>query len=135
MVTHRLRAVLAPLGVALAAGAAVAYVGVVDPNEAGHYPVCPLFALTGLLCPGCGALRATHALAHLDVVAALGLNPLLVLATPVVAYVWARWLIGAWSGSAWRPSPPRPVYLWSLLALILLFGVARNLPFGAFLAP
>lgn len=133
--SSRLRAVLAPLGVALAAGAAVAYVGVVDPNEPGHYPTCPFYALTGLLCPGCGALRATHALAHLDPAAAFGLNALLVLMAPVVAYVWAGWLAAAWSGRAWRPSPPKPLHLWALMALVLLFWVVRNLPAGAFLAP
>lgn len=133
--TRGRKAVLAPLGVALAAGAAFAYVGVVDPNESGHYPACPFLTLTGWYCPGCGALRATHALAHLDPVAALKLNPLLVLAVPVVAYLWIRWLAGEWRGRPWRPSAPRPALIWALLALVLVFWVVRNLPFGAFLAP
>ncbi len=31
--------------------AAFAYVGTVDPNAPGHYPVCPLLHYTGLYCP------------------------------------------------------------------------------------
>ncbi|MGV9305148.1 MULTISPECIES: DUF2752 domain-containing protein [unclassified Nonomuraea] len=133
--TRGRKAVLAPLGVALVAGAAFAYVGLVDPNQPGHYPACPFLALTGWYCPGCGGLRAAHALAHLDPVAALGLNPLIVLAVPVLAYFWTRWLVAGWRGRPWRPPAPRPLLIWSLLALILVFWVVRNLPFGAFLAP
>ncbi|MFD0477703.1 DUF2752 domain-containing protein [Nonomuraea thailandensis] len=73
--TRRVKGLLAPLGVAAAAGAVFAVVGVIDPNEPGHYPTCPFLWATGLYCPGCGTLRTVHALAHLDPVAALGLNP------------------------------------------------------------
>ena len=48
----------APAGVLAAVAAAFAYVGTVDPNEPGHYPVCPLLRFTGLYCPGCGGLRS-----------------------------------------------------------------------------
>ena len=60
------RRVLAPLGVAAAAAVVVTTIGALDPNVAGHYPTCPWLALTGTYCPGCGSLRAIHALAHGD---------------------------------------------------------------------
>ncbi|MEU8199699.1 DUF2752 domain-containing protein [Streptosporangium sp. NPDC049046] len=136
-------AVLAPLGTALAAGAAVAFVGAVDPNEPGHYPPCPFLLLTGLYCPGCGGLRTVYALAHGDPVAALGLNPLVVLMVPVLVLLWGRWALRAWSvggsagksggGPGWKSI--RPVYVWLLLALMVVFWIVRNLPFGEFLAP
>ncbi|MGW5120324.1 DUF2752 domain-containing protein, partial [Streptomyces noursei] len=49
-----LRRLAAPVGTLAAVTAAFAWVGAVDPNEPGHYPVCPLLHLTGLLCPACG---------------------------------------------------------------------------------
>ena len=41
---------------------------------------CPLRALTGIACPGCGATRAAAALLQGDLRAALALNPFFVLA-------------------------------------------------------
>ena len=43
-------------------------------------PRCPFHAITGLPCPTCGVTRAALALARGDVSAALGLQPLFVLA-------------------------------------------------------
>ncbi|MEU8382534.1 DUF2752 domain-containing protein [Streptosporangium sp. NPDC048865] len=138
----RATAVLAPLGTALATGAAVAFVGAVDPNEPGHYPTCPFLMLTGLYCPGCGGLRAVYALVHRDPVTALGLNPFVVLMVPVLVVLWGRWTLRAWSGgsagkSGGAPAGKsiRPVYVWLSLALMVAFWIVRNLPFGEFLAP
>ncbi|GAA3033366.1 DUF2752 domain-containing protein [Streptosporangium longisporum] len=135
-------AVAAALGVAALAGAAVAFVAAVDPGEPGHYPPCPFLVLTGLYCPGCGGLRAVHALAHGDPLTALGFNPLLVIMIPVLAALWGRWTLRAWHGGAPGPTggrnpgmSVRPVYAWSLLAVTFAFWIARNLPFGEFLAP
>lgn len=133
--TDRLRSVLAPLGVAAGAGAVLAFVGAVDPNQPGHYPTCPFLWITGLYCPGCGTLRAVHALAHLDPVAALGLNPLAVVMIPFLVFWWGRWLIRAARGRPIRTSLAHPAWLWAFLGLVLVYWVVRNLPFGAFLAP
>ncbi|MBB6474477.1 DUF2752 domain-containing protein [Sphaerisporangium rubeum] len=126
---------VAPLGVAAPAAAGVAYVGAVDPGVPGHYPPCPLLWLTGLYCPGCGGLRALHALTHGDVVAAAGLNPLLLVTIPVVAVVWSVWAVRAWRGRPQRWGPRWSVVIWGYLVLMMVFGVVRNLPFAAFLAP
>lgn len=131
----RLRSVLAPLGVAVAAGAAFGYVAAVDPNQPGHYPTCPFLFLTGLYCPGCGTLRAMHALGHADVVAALGLNPLAVAMVPFLVFWWGRWTLRSWQGRPVRTSLAHPRYLRALLALVIVFWVARNTHFGDFLAP
>ena len=51
----------------------------IDPNVAGNpLPPCPLRALTGLYCPGCGSTRTLHALLHGDLATAMAMNPLLV---------------------------------------------------------
>ncbi len=47
-----------------------------DPAVTTWFPSCPLFAMTGWLCPFCGSLRAGHALLHGHIDAALTLNPL-----------------------------------------------------------
>lgn len=124
----------APLGVAALAAGAVGVVAVVDPDQPGHYPTCPFLWLTGLQCPGCGSLRAVHALAHGDVSVALGLNVLTVLAAIVLVVIWLRWVRRSWTGRP-RTAIAPPVVLWSLAVVVVVFAVVRNMPFGAFLAP
>jgi len=124
-----------PLGVLAGAVAALTYLGVVDPHAPGHYPPCPFLWLTGLYCPGCGALRALHDLAHLDVVGAWGMNPLALLALPILGFSWVAWLRRAALGRERVWVAPARV-IWILFAAVVVFGVARNLPaFAPWLAP
>jgi hypothetical protein len=128
------RAVLRPLGVAVAALAATGYVAVVDPNVAGHYPTCPFLAITGWYCPGCGALRAVHALAHGDLSTALARNPFAVVAAGYLAVAWALWLRRTATGRPRRWLAP-PWVLYSVLGAILMFWVLRNVPGWTWLSP
>lgn len=123
-------------GAAAALGAA-AVLARFDPLQADFYPRCPLFVLTGLYCPGCGALRAGHALLNGDVVAALDFNVFLTLALPFLAYALLRQGTQAATGRL-LPAPrlsARGARV--LVAALLVFTVLRNLPFAPFtlLAP
>ncbi|HET7821470.1 MAG TPA: DUF2752 domain-containing protein [Ornithinibacter sp.] len=125
---------LAPLGVAAAAAAVVTTVGLVDPNVAGHYPTCPWLAITGTYCPGCGSLRAIHALAHGDPATAMARNPLAVIAIGWLAVwfvVWARRTI---TGRVRTTMAPAWV-LYGILGVILTYWVARNVPGWTWLSP
>ncbi|WP_327694235.1 DUF2752 domain-containing protein [Streptomyces sp. NBC_00459] len=126
--------VAVPAGVLAAVVGAFAYVGTVDPNEPGHYPVCPLLRLTGVYCPGCGGLRSAYAFAHGDWVTALGANALAVTGYLAFAVLWTVWVVRAVRGRPMRIDLG-PVQLWSLGALLLVFTVVRNLPFGGWLHP
>lgn len=109
----------------LLAGAA-AYLFFFEPGRTGFFPLCPFRTLTGLTCPGCGTTRALHQLLHGHVLAAFELNPLLLLALPVLGILlilYTRCAIGG------RPMPqivlPRK-YAWGLYALIFGFWILRN---------
>lgn len=105
---------------------AAAVVALVDPHRPGQYGVCPSLWLTGWSCPGCGALRATFDMAHLDLAAAWSMNPLWVLAAPLVVLAWLAWVRRAWLG---RRARPWPTWLGvTLLVVFVLFGVLRNVP-------
>ncbi|MFI2433913.1 DUF2752 domain-containing protein [Streptomyces sp. NPDC018693] len=123
-----------PLGTLAAVAGAFAYVGAVDPNEPGHYPVCPLLRVTGIYCPGCGGLRSAHAFAHGDLAAALQNNAFAVLAFLGLAALWTVWVVHTVRGRPLRIDLG-PVPLWSLGVFLLVFTVVRNLPFGGWLAP
>ncbi|MCX4582841.1 DUF2752 domain-containing protein [Streptomyces sp. NBC_01481] len=128
------RRLATPLATLAGVAAAFAYVGTVDPNEAGHYPVCPLLRLTGIYCPGCGGLRSAHAFIHGDLTGALGSNAMAVAGYGVFAVVWVIWLIRAVRGERMRIAVS-PVWWWTLGGVLLVFSVVRNLPFGSALAP
>ncbi|MCA6091792.1 DUF2752 domain-containing protein [Streptomyces sp. SCA3-4] len=133
--TARCAGLAAPLGVAAGLGAAVAWVAVVDPNRPGRYPACPLLHWTGLYCPGCGGLRGLHALAHGDLVTALGANALAVAGYAVFAVLWGAWLVRAVRTGGGMPVDLRAKHWWVLAGIVLAFTTVRNLPFGAALAP
>ncbi|WP_372502961.1 DUF2752 domain-containing protein [Streptomyces rhizoryzae] len=130
-----LRRLAAPAGTLAAAAAAFAVVGAVDPGEPGHYPVCPLFRLTGVLCPACGGLRSAHAVAHGDLLTALGANAPAVAGYAAFAVFLLVWLVRAARGLPTAGPRPRPVHWWALGAALLAFTVWRNLPAGAWLRP
>src|SRR5258705_3896267 len=68
----------------LVAGAA-AYLFWFEPGRSGFFPSCPLRALTGFACPGCGTTRALHQLLHGNLLAAFELNPLPAVFLPLLA--------------------------------------------------
>ncbi|BBC28898.1 hypothetical protein SGFS_001890 [Streptomyces graminofaciens] len=124
---HRARE--AWLGGAVLAAVTVA-AALFDPTRPGRFPSCPFRAVTGWDCPGCGSLRALHALTHGDVVAAVDYNALLVGFLPFGAVIWLRAVTGRFR--------PRVLPVWAaraLAATVVLWAVIRNLPlFGGVLA-
>jgi hypothetical protein len=123
------------LGTAGGVLAATAVVALVDPNEGGHYPTCPLLALTGIYCPFCGGLRAVHDLAHLDLAGALDRNPLAVLVLPVLAILWLLWAQRAFTGRQLLRLRPPSWWGWATVGVLAVFMVLRNLPGGSWLSP
>ena len=107
-----------------------------DPHVQGTWGICPTKAVLGIECPGCGGLRAVNDLTNLQLVDAISSNLAFVAAIPVLAYVFARWSMGRWRGRAWDPSE-RAMNLSGLTLVVVLtvFTVLRNVPAGAWLAP
>ena len=122
-------------GTALVAVAAGVCLALVNPHVPGSYPTCPLFALTGLFCAGCGSMRAVHDLTHLDLAGAWGMNPLLVLVLPFLAASWLAWARRAWTGLPRRWIAPGWA-VWVIFGVIVAYSVLRNVPVLApWLAP
>jgi Protein of unknown function (DUF2752) len=132
--TGRRRALLLPLAVGAAALIGAGYVASVDPNVAGHYPTCPFLAVTGWYCPGCGTLRAVHALTHFDLMTALARNPFAVVVLGYAVVTWVLWLARTARGRHPRWLAP-PWVLYGVLGAILAFWVLRNLPGWTWLSP
>lgn len=113
------------IGILIATAIGIVFFYFANPADC---PPCPLHALTGLNCPGCGATRAAHELAHGHVRTALHLNALFVLAIPAlgIAGIWRK-----------INSKTAARFGWCLLGLVIIFGIIRNIPVKPFtyLAP
>jgi Protein of unknown function (DUF2752) len=128
-------ALIGPVATAGAAIAGLVTIGLVDPAQGGTYLRCPLNALTGHWCPGCGMTRATHQFVTGHPLAALGSNLLWPLFAALLVGAWFSWYRTAQQ----RPLPRWPLQLsprtWVVLGMALVvFTVLRNLPADPFSA-
>jgi hypothetical protein len=100
-----------------------------------YFPQCGFKKVTGLDCPGCGGLRATHALTHGRLLAAFQFHPGYILSLPIVGFLVFLWL------REWRRRGEMPVPLaqadcntplvW-IAVIFLALGVVRNIPVKPF---
>ncbi len=113
-----------------------------DPHAAGSWGLCPSLAITGFYCPGCGGLRAVNDLGNGDLLGAASSNLLFVALVPFLILGWVVWTRRAWrgtpSGAAARGGAAHPyagLVIGVSTVVLVVFGVLRNLPVGAWLAP
>lgn len=95
-----------------------------DPSSSAIFPPCPTNALTNLHCPGCGTLRAMHALLHGDVKEALSQNILAVIFIPILPaiYFFSKYF-------------RKPIVPAAMLVIFILYAILRNTETFSFLAP
>lgn len=128
------RRMAAPLLVGAAALAGALLVQAVFDPFRQDVPLCALYHLTGLYCPGCGMTRSVHALLDGDVDLAVRNNALIVALLPLSVLAWLRWTVRAARDQ--RPARlPRARWVVLGVGLAVLFAVLRNLPAFWFLAP
>lgn len=116
--------------VGLGVGAAATMLGFVDPAQRRVAPPCLVHAFTGLECPGCGSTRAVHELLNGNPLAALDLNPLVILAAPMMAWYLVAWLAGRTASFASDGSRRR--WLAALVVVVVAYGVVRNVGVAPF---
>ncbi len=97
---------------------------------------CQFYQATGLLCPACGGTRALLHLFSGRFLLALKSNALAVLFFPVVLYGIITVFRLAFDRS-FTPADIKiaPFLLWSILPLVIIFWLVRNLPSFSFLSP
>jgi hypothetical protein len=107
---------------------AVAALKLFDPATSRLFPPCPIHALTGWYCPGCGSLRAMHQLLNGHFYAAFALNPLAVVVLPYLVYGLTSQVLLQLRGRALPQFFIPGSWIWTLGTAIVVFGIARNIP-------
>ncbi len=100
----------------------------INPSEVDFLPKCPLYAITGIYCPGCGSQRATHELLNFNITGVLEQNVLYFIGLLVFGYhltvtglrVFFKKNIYNY---LYHPNTPRII-----LVVVILFWILRNIP-------
>lgn len=96
---------------------------------------CPIKAVTGKYCPGCGVTRMCMALISGDIRSAVRCNLLLMSLIPVFAvFGTRRAYIYVKTGQS-EPDRPEAVVIFIVFVLTVAFWIMRNTEAFAFLAP
>ena len=101
-----------------------------NPEEHLLFPKCPVYALTGYKCPGCGSQRAFHNLFQGNFSTAFMYNPFMVLLVPYVFMgIYIEYIANRLNPCITRL---RNIFFgkWAILALaviILLYTILRNI--------
>lgn len=89
--------------------------------EKGPILPCIFNKITGLYCPGCGMTRALHSIMHFKLYQALRYNALIFIIPPLLLLQLLTWVKN-------YESKVIKAMIYIMLAIAILYGVARNIP-------
>ena len=101
------------------------------PAEYAWLPPCPFRVWTGLLCPGCGTLRATHYFLNGQFDLAFRCQPLLISLLPILVVLTSKSVYE----NVRKTNVTLPFELqlyWLMVIVISLFFMLRNIPLDCF---
>lgn len=98
--------------------------------------VCAFREVTGLYCSGCGMTRATLSLAKMDFYQAFRYNAFSVILLPALfLYFYGEIYAYIFKKKNFMNGKVTIMFWIILIALMVIYGVLRNIPYFSFLAP
>ena len=88
---------------------------------------CPIRFVTGWKCPGCGVTHMCAALLCLDFASAFAANPALLLLSPLLAAVFAKYVKTYVNTGRWQADRVQNAIMWICVVILILYGAARNI--------
>lgn len=123
------------LAAAVFAAAALLYLYFTGEGEGTGIP-CVFYQATGFYCSGCGTSRALRSILHLDFYQAFRYNAIFTAALPFIAAYFAALAISFIKFGKDKISEKIPMkFVWVFIVLAVVYGILRNVPAFAFLAP
>jgi len=108
-----------------------------NPTETNIFPSCPVYAATGIYCPGCGSQRAAHKILNGNIVEGIRHNYLIVLLAIVLLYQGFVYVMNDLLSKNIPNLLHKSKVTFSILIIVILFWVLRNIDLFPFseLAP
>ncbi|TJY34062.1 DUF2752 domain-containing protein [Pontimicrobium aquaticum] len=98
-----------------------------NPSETNMFPKCPVYAVTGIYCPGCGSQRAAHQILNGNLIEGLRHNYLIALLGLVLLYQAFMFIINNVLNKGITNLLHQSKVTMSILVIIILFWVLRNI--------
>ena len=136
MVISKLKSTFIIIGVLALFGMLALYV-FWNPTETNIFPSCPVYAATGIYCPGCGSQRAAHKILNGNIVEGIRHNYLIVLLAIVLLYQGFVYVMNDLLSKNIPNLLHKSKVTFSILIIVILFWVLRNIDLFPFseLAP
>ena len=108
-----------------------------NPTETNIFPSCPVYAATGIYCPGCGSQRAAHKILNGNIIEGVRHNYMIVLLAMVLLYQGFVYVMNDMLGKNIPNLLHKSKVTFSILIIVILFWVLRNIDLFPFseLAP
>lgn len=104
-------------------------------NLTGIYFPCVFYEITHWYCPGCGITRMLIATLTGNFYQAFRYNYLLFILLPFGVILSVDFLISRWKGRTSLLTRIPDIVWIVLIVILIIYGIARNLPWFSFLAP
>ena len=96
---------------------------------------CIFYEKTNLYCPGCGISRMFIKLCQLDFYGAFRSNSCIFIIFPLlICYGLFKAFKYVKSGK-YPQTKIESIFIWSIVVILVLFGILRNIPYFSYLAP
>lgn len=108
-----------------------------NPSETNMFPKCPVYAASGIYCPGCGSQRAAHKILNGNIIEGVRHNYMIVLLAMVLVYQGFIYVVNDVLGKNMTNLLHKSKVTFSILIIVILFWVLRNIDIFPFseLAP
>ncbi|WP_164995899.1 DUF2752 domain-containing protein [Miniphocaeibacter massiliensis] len=95
---------------------------------------CPINAVTGLYCPGCGVTRLIMSITKGDIYTAFRSNIALFVLSPALIYIIVKYVYGYIEGkNKFNKFDTKLTYV--LIVVLIVFALLRNIPYFDYLQP